>query len=137
MDALFTKKPRKLRILQRYDELKTVRNVLRQSQLAQITTAPLVSIQLSGIVLKPDIFGKLCDALKGTLTELLISGVLCNPPDFDQYISAIGMCIILFISNCLRCNNWKSEIFHASVMPSRFPLLKNNHKFFKIIMDIY
>ncbi|KAL4003231.1 hypothetical protein ACH3XW_6755 [Acanthocheilonema viteae] len=91
LDALFTKKLRKLRILQRYDELKTVRNVLRQSQLTQIIMAPLTSIQLSGIVLKPDIFSKLCDALKQTLTELLISGVLCNSPDFDRYISAIGM----------------------------------------------
>lgn len=96
LDALFTKKLRKLRILQRYDELKTVRNVLRQSQLTQIILAPLVSIQLSGIVLKPDIFSKLCDALKQTLNELLISGVLCNPPDFDQYILAIGMCNFSF-----------------------------------------
>ncbi|CAG9535283.1 unnamed protein product [Cercopithifilaria johnstoni] len=90
LNALFTKKLRKLHILQRYDELKTVRNILRQSQLTQIIMAPLVSIQLSGIVLKPDIFSKLCDALKETLTELLISGVLCNPPDFDHYILAIG-----------------------------------------------
>ncbi|EFO25024.1 hypothetical protein LOAG_03456 [Loa loa] len=95
LDALCTKKLRKLRILQRYDELKTVQNVLRQSQLTQIISAPLVSVQLSGIVLKPDIFSELCDALKQTLTELLISGVLCNPPDFDQYITAIGTLIQL------------------------------------------
>lgn len=91
---MFTKKLRKLRILQRYDELKTISNILRQSQLMQITMAPLVSIQLSGVVLRPDIFSKLCDALKQTLTELLISGVLCNSPDFDQYMSAIGKCTI-------------------------------------------
>ncbi|VDK87489.1 unnamed protein product [Litomosoides sigmodontis] len=90
LSALFTRKLRKLRILQRYDELKTMRNVLRQSQLVQITTAPLVSIQLSGVVLRPDIFSNLCDALKQTLAELLISGVLCNSPDFDQYMLAIG-----------------------------------------------
>uniref|UniRef100_A0A0R3RQ41 F-box domain-containing protein n=1 Tax=Elaeophora elaphi TaxID=1147741 RepID=A0A0R3RQ41_9BILA len=95
LNALFTKKLRKLCILQRYDELKTVRNVLRQSQLAQIIVAPLVSLQLSGIVLKPDVFSELCDALKGTLNELLIGGVLCNPPDFDQYMTAIGKLIQL------------------------------------------
>lgn len=96
MDALCTKKLRKLRVLQRYDELKNMHNVLRQNQLTQLITAPIVSIQLDGIVIKPDIFGKLCDALKQTLTELLISGTLCNPPDFDQYITAIGSFFLIF-----------------------------------------
>ncbi|VDP22143.1 unnamed protein product [Onchocerca flexuosa] len=99
LDALCTKKLRKLRILQRYDEMKTTRNVLRQSQLTLIISAPLITLQISGIALKPNIFTKLCDALKETLSELFISGALCNSPDFDQYISAIGKCDqITFIS---------------------------------------
>ncbi|KAM3715904.1 Trans-enoyl reductase tenC [Dirofilaria immitis] len=91
LDALCTKKLRKLYILQRYDEMKTIRNILRQSQLMQIISAPLVTLQISGVILKADIFSKLCKALKQTLVELLIAGALCNSPDFDQYISAIGM----------------------------------------------
>ncbi|EJW88116.1 hypothetical protein WUBG_00976 [Wuchereria bancrofti] len=97
LNTLCMKKLRKLCILQRYDELKTIQNILRQNQLTQIISAPLVSIQLSGIVLTPDIFNKLCNALKQTLTELLISGALCNPPDFDQYITSIGTLIHLKI----------------------------------------
>ncbi|MCP9257477.1 hypothetical protein DINM_000717 [Dirofilaria immitis] len=89
LDALCTKKLRKLYILQRYDEMKTIRNILRQSQLMQIISAPLVTLQISGVILKADIFSKLCKALKQTLVELLIAGALCNSPDFDQYISAI------------------------------------------------
>lgn len=90
LGALCTRRLKKLRILQRYDEVKTLRNVLRQSQVTQICAAPLVSLQLSGVVLKPETFGKLCNALKQTLNELLLAGALCNPPDFEQYITAIG-----------------------------------------------
>ncbi|VDN42381.1 unnamed protein product [Gongylonema pulchrum] len=90
LGAFCTTRLRKLRVLQRYDEVKTLQNVLRQSQVMQISGAPLVSLQLSGMALKPNMFAKLCDALKQTLTELFLAGALCNPPDFDHYITAIG-----------------------------------------------
>ncbi|KHN79618.1 hypothetical protein Tcan_10735 [Toxocara canis] len=81
---------RNLRILQRYDEVKTLHNMLRMPYAIQISALPLTVLQLSGVVLKSNVLKVLVEGLKVTLKELLIAGALCNSPDFDEYISAIA-----------------------------------------------
>lgn len=64
--------------------------MLRMPYAIRISTLPLTILEMSGVVLKGNILKVLCEGLRVTLQELLICGSLCNSPDFDEYITAIG-----------------------------------------------
>lgn len=90
MTSLCRSRLRELHISQRYNETKSIQNILRSSQASIIASVPLTILHLGGVVLKLDVFQRLCYGLKGSLTELLISGVLCNSSQFDGYMEEIG-----------------------------------------------
>ncbi|MFH4982121.1 hypothetical protein AB6A40_008830 [Gnathostoma spinigerum] len=80
-----------LRILHRYDELKSIRNLLRLPQALMVAALPLSVLQLQGVSLLPKAFEVLCIGLSSSLIELKISGSLCNSPDFDNYMNSMGL----------------------------------------------